>query len=528
MKQIFFSMRILSVLFLFGVGLVTAACIAEPDLLPTPIMPPPNLDEDDAVGEGDTNAETAVPTAAETTISTDTAEPDATATPTPAPTPTLFPTATPVTDPPLSPVSAAALPPTTRDLVFIADGSLKLWNHNSGVLETLYATSADRSDPRDTPFSQLVGDIIQFDVSADGNRIVAARLTHSETITPTISADEQPVGIPYTEYEILFLDVVSRDSWTLVPTVTDLIEVSISPNQKQVAFIGFGLEHQEAPDADALPENARVFIMGTPDGSLRPVGTCTDFCGAITWHPSNDFFTWTDRTALWMFNISGSLPQILLTNETGDPASTRVFQGIAWAQNGRLLLLWQQAWEGGSRVVFDVPTGQIMPVPDSFVYAEPFPTEVSWMRDDRLLIVRSAIGGGSRQATLELWRVNLEENRVVLEESTQPEGSFSVAGGMHLEDGRFAYALLNQEDAQDSGLYLQTSFTEPSERVNGLIPAFLAPDVFWSPDGSGAIVVQNGYVLYAPGSGEGLYEVTAVFGVQAHNFIWLQPGNVPR
>ncbi len=515
--------------------LTAVSCSAESELLPTPILPPSAELNQTATalsagsktettnGEGTENVtQTAVPDTEPTT------DPNAAATPTLAPTPTLFPTATPVTNPGITAVTAASLPVAGRDLVFIADGSLKLWNHGSSQVQTLYGSTADPGEARDTPFAQHVGDITQFSVSADGNRIVAARLTHSTMITPTVAADKPSVSIPYTASELLFLDVVSKDSWTIVPTITDLQDVAISSDQKQVAFIGGNLEYRESPNLDAMPEDKHVFVISTPDGTTRPVATCTDFCGNLTWHPTNDFFSWTDRTGLWIFNLSGSSPTLMLTNQTDNPATTRVFQGISWAQNGRLLLLWQQAWEGGSRVVYDVPTGQLIPVPDTFVYADPFPAEVSWMNDDRLLVLRSAISGRSRNATIEIWRVNPDTGEIVLEESSEPAGAFSAAGGVHLENGRFAYALLNQDDAQSSGLYLQTSLSETPERVNGLIPAFIAPDVFWAPDGSGAIAVQNNYVLYAPVSGEGLYDVTAVFGSQPHDFVWLPPSNAPR
>lgn len=517
-------------------GLITAvSCQAESDLLPTPILPPPpELNQTatalNAGDEGESAATEVAEDMTETAVpdTEPTADPNETATPTLAPTPTLFPTATPVTEPGLTAVTAASLPAISRDLVFIADGSLKLWNHGSNQVQTLYGSTADASEARDTPFAQHVGDITQFSVSADGNRIVAARLTHSQMITPTVAEDEPPVSIPYTAYELLFLDVVSKDSWTIVPTITDLQDVAISSDQKQVAFIGGTLAYQDSPNLDAMPVDKHVFVISTPDGTTQPVAACTDFCGNLTWHPTNEIFSWTDRTGLWMNNLTGTSPSLMLTNQTETPGSTRVFQGISWAQNGRLLLLWQQAWEGGSRVVYDVPTGQLIPVPDTFVYAEPFPAEVSWMRDDRLLVMRSAISGSNRQATIELWRVNPDAGDIVLEESYQPAGAFSIAGGVHLENGRFAYALLNQDNAQSSGLYLQTSLSETPERVNGLIPAFIAPNVAWAPDGSGAIAMQGSYVLYAPVSGEGLFDVTAVFGSQPRDFVWLLPSNAPR
>jgi hypothetical protein len=49
--------------------------------------------------------------------------------------------------------------------------------------------------------------------------------------------------------------------------------------------------------------------------------------------------------------------------------------------------------------------------------------------------------------------------------------------------------------------------------------------VFWSRDGSGALLTQadrpdQSKIFYAPTDGEFLYEMTAVFGQNPHNFQW--------
>ncbi len=74
----------------------------------------------------------------------------------------------------------------------------------------------------------------------------------------------------------------------------------------------------------------------------------------------------------------------------------------------------------------------------------------------------------------------------------------------------------------------ETALSEPTERVNGLIPTFIAPNIVWSPDGAGAIVVQNNTVLYVPTDGSGVYGITAVMGQWPRNFVWLPPSNTPR
>ena len=63
------------------------------------------------------------------------------------PTPTLVPTETAtteaaptaVTNPPVQVISSQPLPASSRDLLFIADGSFKQWNHATGQIETIVA-----------------------------------------------------------------------------------------------------------------------------------------------------------------------------------------------------------------------------------------------------------------------------------------------------------------------------------------------------------------------------------------------------
>ncbi|MCP5094681.1 MAG: hypothetical protein GY943_03925 [Chloroflexi bacterium] len=534
MKQTPSSMRLYATLILIVVTLLMAACAADTELDPTPILPPPaTLNETATAINADTGLDDSIESVAEaeTAVSdpatTPAADPNITPTPTLEPTPTLLPTATPVTNPPMQPLSLANMPPISRDLVFLADGSLKMWNHNNGQIETLYAGAADPNAPRINQLTQLAGDITQFSVSADSNRIAATRLTHTVTITETVGDANAPVQMTYKEYELLFLDVVSRESWTLAESINNLGDFSISPNQKNVAFSGTSLIANPEPEMADIELPANVYVVGTPDGETRQVGSCPGPCFSISWHPNSDLFTWSDNNALWLFNLSGSSPEPLINNQTDSPANSKFYRTISWAGDGRSVLLWEQAWEGGSRVIFDIPTGIIIPVPDTFTYAEPFPTEVSWMQDDRLLILRSALSA-TQQTSLEIWRVALEQGQLIQEERYQPDLNAAAAGAIHLENGRFAYALISQSDANISGIHLQTSLSEASERVNGLIPSFIAPQITWSPDGTGAIVIQNGYVLFAPTNGDVLYDGTAVFGTTAHSFEWLSVGTVPR
>ena len=87
--------------------------------------------------------------------------------------------------------------------------------------------------------------------------------------------------------------------------------------------------------------------------------------------------------------------------------------------------------------MFDVPTKALVDVPDTAVYVNEFPTEVMWMPDARLYILRSETGTGTFQPRAELWRFQPEQNTIVMEESVLLSNqNLGAAGGQHLEDGR--------------------------------------------------------------------------------------------
>jgi len=226
---------------------------------------------------------------------------------------------------------------------------------------------------------------------------------------------------------------------------------------------------------------------------------------------------------LWLYNQAATRPESLLANTTDTPEGTAVYSPIAWAANSRYLLLWRSHFEGGSRAVFDVPTGQIIDVPDSFVYVDPFPAEIVWMPDDRLYVLRSQDEGQLRPMA-ELWRVSLDSGQLVLEESRRlSDQPLYATAPRHLLDGRFAYALVGATPVDGSGLYILTALAENEtpEHVNAVLPAPAAPDIQWSPEGAGAVIAQEGSVFYAPAGDDFLYNVQAVLGQQAHSFHWL-------
>lgn len=508
-----------------------AACTSDVLTEPTPIPPPPNADTGEA-GEVNDVAATPLPTLPpeeETAV-----QPTPTLVPTETPTTLAQPTA--VTNPPVQVLNSQPLPASSRDLLFIADGSFKQWNHATGQIETLVAGTNTANPNPEIPGDLVPGSITAYTMNADGKRAVVARVL-SRANAPEV----QNAQTEYS-YELLFVDLISREVWTLVPQVDNLFGFDLSPNAQQLAFIGSGLDG--IPDATShdLPAN-NLYIIETGGGNpanLRQVHSCETYCRSPQWHIENNLLAFGDDEALWLYNIAADEPEMLLTNnpfsvEMANVGEVSVYWPVAWARNGRTLMLQHGRWEGSSSAVLDLPTGALAELPNTFIYAEIFPAQVSWMPDDRLLVWHTESTETSFVPFVELWRFDLGSGTLVLDESARlSQEMMGVLGGIGLENGRFAFALdvppaenINVTENQ-SGTYQLTSLAEAPTRVNSLPPGdgtYRQATVLWSADGSGALLTQSDQpnqpkLFYAPTDGAFLYEVTAVFGQNPHSFTW--------
>ncbi|HRQ39696.1 MAG TPA: hypothetical protein PLD25_17445 [Chloroflexota bacterium] len=537
------SLRFLFVLTWLLALVLLAACSAEPEVEPTPILPPPNVN----VGEIGTpvggGGDTAVsPTLEPGQVISGTAVPDAASTP--EATPTLAatatetgpPAATPVTNPPVQAISGAPLPTISRDLLFLADGALKRWNQRTQQIEVVLPGPVPAARVRENAnqWNPVVGDMTDFSVSADGKRAVAARLTAVIPVTRTNTLGGNEYPDVDTQHELWFTDLVSNETWRIVSRVDNLRGLALSPDARHVAFQGASLDGNYAvqPSGELVLHVYFLPTGGGAPGSITNAATCNRYCGGLAWHPDNNLFVWNDNTAVWLQNLAGRESEQLIPNrpfneQAPDIANVAVYSPIAWANNGRYLLLWKGGWEGGSRAVFDVPTKSLVDVPDTAVYVNEFPTEVMWMPDARLFVLRSETGTGAFQPRAELWRFQPEQNTIVKEESVVLSNqNVGAAGGQHLDDGRFAYVLFAQDALNTgAGAYHLVSFNETPERVNASPPVPFMPGTataFWSKDGYGVLIMTQEYgrVYYAQADGDYLYDVTAVLGAEPHAFHW--------
>lgn len=402
-----------------------------------------------------------------------------------------------------------ALPPASQDLIFIADGALKLWNHNNGQVEILLeGGTATATTSRQSANDLLVGDIHSYSVSSNGRSLVANRVTLVGTAT----------DLETYQYELISLNLDDRQPHTIATSLTGLREFAISPNGEQVAYAA------RTPGATD-PQAQTLWLAALPSGTSRTIATCTGGCHSLAWHPESNLFLWNDQTALWLQNLTASKPEVLITNHVSatDASNVRVYSAISWSHNGRFLLAWEGYYEGGSRVVIDIPTKAILPIPNTEFYAGANFTDLTWMQDDRLFVLRPGFEN-SQVPTAELWRVSPDERKVVLEESKiLGDSQFSTISPTHLADGRFAYALLSATNNPTAGLYLLTAIAEQPQRVNAILPTATTWDsqVVWLADGSGALISQSNATLFAVANNQNLYDIQPLLGQYPHHFHWL-------
>ncbi len=479
--------RSLFVVFVLLVILSVAACDA---VEPVPTLPPPptsvNSDQPPAIvieggavpaGEGEAR-ETAV----------------ANSSPTPVETPTLAPTVTP-TEAPDPAIDPAQMPAISHDLLFVGHGKLKRWRRDGNVV------------------TLLDGDVVDYSLSKDGRRVVVSQLIASTEISNTVTAVMETIDT----YSLTYLNLETGGSKQLISDLNNMgsPDFQLSQDGNHLAVSGLGLGD---PESLTLGEDlmAELYVMETETGQTQEkVGDCAGECQHPLWHQDNNFFVFGNDTGLFLKNLAGKEPELLLSGDDGTEYG-RHFEPLSWAKNGRWLLLRVEDMNGTDHYVFDIPTKQLIIVPytnsyDGFPYAD-----VTWMQDDRLFMVRNE----GDPVVGETWRVNMDAGEIQRDESIiLSEENLRPWAPIHWANGRFGYGLLDM-NGKVTELYQRVAFNEPAELMNVVPDAASNLSIIWAPDGSGAVVHLDDQVYYAPADGE-LVDLETAVGLRGHNFTWL-------
>ena len=424
------------------------------------------------------------------------------------------------------------LPATSKDLLFLADGALKLWRHNPAQIDTLMmgGTAVSPEEyPNQRLWQPLVGDVASLSVSSDGTQAIIAKLTQE---TAYIITPSDPYTSTVGTYEIIYLNLATGEQRPLLPALHNSFvpAVSIAPNGQTVAISGLSTTPMEqltlTPDMVGT-----LYVMETAvNSTATAIDSCANSsCSGLVWHNDGNLFVYGNQDGLKMFNIAATAPELLVDGAVSAEFEWgRHFTPISWANNGRSLLMWYSQYiEGGERAVFDMPTKNVMIVPESGAYVGPF-AQMEWMYDARLFVVRQT---ESQQAIGETFRVDADNHQLLLDETVMLSTDAAYpAAPMHWQNGRFAYALFNVNsdfgvaDGNSSGLYQRISFNEDAERLNdtpSLTNFFI--DTAWEKEsGSSLVIGDRGTMWVVPADGAAIVNMETAVGGNAHSFNWLK------
>jgi LysM domain len=464
--------------------------------------------------------------------------------PTVTPRPTFTPTPLPTIIPPIQSVTADHLPQISHDLLFINNGRLTLWDHLTGRLEVLVGPETSSVLSPIQPVALMAGpgapagSVNGFSASNDGTKIALYRV------------------ITFTTYEIAFFDLGTRQ---LTPVYqggsqgSNLLGMSISPDGQWIAYIpqdsSSSQDHRKPrglaapalyPSAGGGVRSGTVYAVRTDGSGKRlSVGVCGDpatqdysrGCAGLIWSPDSRSIAWGDGRGLWLAQLGQSAKQ-LTTNSLPMPneIGKSINDLLAWSSSGRYMLIAAASYGGSGIVVLDLETGNSTGLPNS---------EVSWISNDHLFVLRPGQLFGGDDPSAEIWHVDPISSTLSVRDRSwiiriSPESI--LAAPTQLEDGQLAFAVLNASNNNyvDRGLYVANENDLVSHKINGLPPVkvldasggsppYFDVNIFWSPDGTGALAYDrlSGQLLYVPADGGDLYDLRSIMN-DACCFVWIK------
>lgn len=221
------------------------------------------------------------------------------------------------------------------DVLFVADGELKVWRAGGGMVETIY-------DPNEHGAAAFRGP--GFSPARGGVVVVAA--ANSDQASPAM------VQINLETREVSPLDLSSVVSETMGRVSIE--ELALSGDGRWLAF-RVGLSR--GPMGQASKTGGRLAAQSSEAGRAlylmdlssrdhpREIARCSSPLegedprgGNLVWNPAEDLLAWQDDEGLWTISPLGA-PRVILANNKSKSSSHRVFELETWSPKGRYLHL---------------------------------------------------------------------------------------------------------------------------------------------------------------------------------------------
>ena len=196
-------------------------------------------------------------------------------------------------------IDPAQMPAISHDLLFVGHGKLKRWQRDGNVV------------------TLLADDVVDYSLSRDGRQAVVSQLTASTDISNTVTAVTETIDT----YSLTYLNLETSGSQVLVPAVNGSLNAplvfSLAQDGKHLAFSGLGVNN---PETLVFGEEiiTELYVVETETGLLpEKIHNCIDRCLGQVWHQDNNFFVFSDRDGLYLYNLAANEPEMLKNGDTG-------------------------------------------------------------------------------------------------------------------------------------------------------------------------------------------------------------------
>ena len=321
------------------------------------------------------------------------------------------------------------------------------------------------------------------------------------------------------------LFILSPTDGTVQPLLQNqrLGSFALSPNGELLAY----------SIRDSLNINETIFVK--PVNSEEPPREITrcfaQLCSGIVWHPSGDFFTFSNEEAVWqVLATTGDMTPLLTNQFSSSEIVTLGYTIYSWEENGRYAQLRKRINKRWLEALYDQQTGEVRELPQS-VMNTTWPTfNYHLVGDNQLLVFDRAV---SEAPALRLATFDFESEAFITELKTFELSSGTNGGGSPLvrfSDTTFGFSLTPAFETNDASFYRFDLATEQIEKV-AEIPsqpewADWLQTVAWLPNESGLFFSRADASYFVSFADQQIYPLNKSYiGGNVRAAHWLAPNS---
>jgi hypothetical protein len=455
----------------------------------------------------------------------------------PLPTPTVTPLPTPQV------ILAKELPPVSHDLLFLSEGALQRWNHQTGQIERLLGpeTTAQVGDQHKISFRLGPGPQTGTVMDYTAGRGPHVALLVWRRLAPTENS---------AQVQALVYNLETQATIHLTTDREHAVWVTASPDGQWLAWGQQsitsaaarvpGLAAKLPPSTAQWSSSASEIYLApihSPEKAMQVGMSQANLRGSwpennpLFWSADSQHLLWLGEGGVWRLTVAdSSTPHFFGFEDV-------VGEIISVSPTGRSLMAYQYGqWEGSSWAVVDIESGRVMSIPGSFEHSRPNARAI-WIKDNQFFLTRPYSVTGESTGWLEIWEVAPSAPDLLQLERSVPISStprsFPTAL-TQVDEHVMRFLLLNQDgqNPQVPGIYQYNRKSGTLRQLNGFPVSkewasgqdLFSEEAYWLPDGNGLLYKENWYrqIFYVPVAGARLYDITYRLGEESCCYTWLQ------